>query len=90
MDDYYGNQFFVVPEDVNRINQPRFDHFSKYFIGRNEGAPRKYASAQDKPAACAYVSNGGVLASPAQTVFQGKPYSYYYTLSQNSGMPLWK
>lgn len=90
MDDYYGNQFFVVPEDVNRINQPRFDHFSKYFIGRNEGALRKYSSAKDKPAACAYVSAGGVLESPAETVFRGKPLSYYQTLSENAGMPLWK
>ncbi len=89
LDDYYGNQFFRVPTGLDRINQPRFDHFTKYFIGRNEGALRKYASAQDKPAACAYVSAGGKLNDPAKTVFEGKPFYYYATLSQNSGMPLW-
>lgn len=90
LDDYYGNQFFTVPVGLDRINQPKFDHMSKYFIGRNEGALRKYSSARDKPAACAYVAAGGKLNDPAKTVFEGKPYYYYATLSQNSGMPLWK
>ena len=89
MDDYYGSQFFTVPTGLDRVNQPRFDHFTKYFIGRNEGALRKYSSAQDKPAACAYVAAGGKLNDPAKTVFEGKPFYYYATLSQNAGMPLW-
>ncbi len=89
MDDYYGNQFFHVPVDVDRVNQPKLDHFSKYYIGRNEGLIHKYAAASDKPEACQFISRGGVLATPASTVFEGKPLSYYQRLSQNSGMPLW-
>lgn len=89
VDDYYGNQFFNVPIGLDRVNQPKFDHFSKYFIGRNEGANRKYAAASDKPAACQYVARGGILPTSASIVFEGKPLSYYTALSENAGMPLW-
>ncbi len=89
MDQYYGNQMFQVPVGVDAEYQPKFDHFSKYYIGRNEGNLRKYSAASDKPAACAYAAAGGVLPSPASVVFQGKPLSYFQALSQNSGMPLW-
>jgi hypothetical protein len=89
LDSYDRTPFFQVPADVNQFNQPRFDRFSKYFIGRNEGLVHKYSAAREAPENCIKAKRGE-LESTAQTVFSGKPLSYYRALSVNSGMPLYR
>ncbi len=81
--------FFQVPYDVGPKVQPSFDRFSKYFIGRNEGLVHKYSAAREAPENCIKAKTVG-LETTAETVFRGKPLSYYQALAVNSGMPFYK
>ena len=89
LDAYDRTPFFQVPADVNQFNQPKFDKFSKYFIGRNEGLVHKYSAAREAPENCIKAKHGQ-LESTDEIVFRGKPISYYRALAVNSGMPLYK
>ena len=81
---------FSIPITAQQDQPGQFDPaMTKYFIGRNQGLIHKYSAAREAPENCIKAKQG-LLETPAEVVFGGKPLSFYQKLSVNAGMPLYK
>ncbi len=81
---------FSIPITAQQDRPGQFDPaMTKYFIGRNQGLIHKYSAAREAPENCIKAKQG-LLETPAEVVFGGKPLSFYQKISINAGMPLYK